>query len=145
MKSNNIIRHAVIAVLLLLGVLWAFSSAAKRDDGYPNTQFITNAQWLKKHLDDSDMVVVDVRDDEHFDGSLIPGAVRMPWSLFRHNDIGNNLASTFVGVREAQRILGQHGITPQDTIVLYDSVARDGEQQPHMCSGYSMSLVMRRR
>lgn len=126
MKGNKTLRHAVIAVLLLLGVLWAFSSAAEKEKGYPNSQFITSAQWLKTHLGDTDIVVVDVRSDDHFDGSLIPKAVRMPWSLFRFNDIGSNLASTFVGVREAQRILGKHGITAQDTVVLYDSVARDG-------------------
>lgn len=126
MKGNKIQRHVVIAVLLLLGVLWAFSSAAVKDGGYPNGKFITSGQWLKEHLNDTNVVVVDVRSDDHFDGSLIPGAVRMPWSLFRFNDIGENLASTFVGVREAQQILGNHGITAQDTVVLYDSVARDG-------------------
>lgn len=126
MKGNNILRHSVIAVLLLLGVLWAFSSAAEKEGEYPNNQFITSAQWLKTHMADTDLVVVDVRSDDHFDGSLIPEAVRMPWSVFRRNDIGNNVASTFVGVQEAQNILGKHGITAQDTVILYDSVARDG-------------------
>jgi len=31
-----------------------------------------------------------------------------------------------VGLSAAQDILGRHGITPQDTLVLYDSVERDG-------------------
>lgn len=126
MKNNTILRHIVIATILSLGVLWSFSSAAEKEVGYPNGQFIASAQWLKSHNEDNDLVVVDVRTDDHFDGSLIPGAVRMPWSLFRHNDIGENLAETFVGVQAAQKILGDHGITPRDTVVLYDSVARDG-------------------
>jgi thiosulfate/3-mercaptopyruvate sulfurtransferase len=126
MKNTKVFRHIVIATLLSLGVLWSFSSAAEKEGGYPNDQFIASAQWLKKNGDDKNVVVVDVRSDDHFDGSLIPGAVHMPWSLFRHNDIGENLAETFVGIQEAQKILGDHGITPRDTVVLYDSVARDG-------------------
>lgn len=126
MKNNTILRHIVIATILSLGVLWSFSSAAEKEAGYPNDQFITTAQWLKTHKGDKNLVVVDVRTDDHFDGSLIPDAVRMPWSLFRYNDIGENLAETFVGVQKAQKILGDHGITPRDTVVLYDSVARDG-------------------
>lgn len=126
MKNNTIVRHIVIATFLSLGVLWSFNSAAEKEVGYPNDQFITTAQWLKTNKDNKNVVVVDVRTDDHFDGSLIPGAVRMPWSLFRYNDIGENLAETFVGVQRAQKILGDHGITPRDTVVLYDSVARDG-------------------
>lgn len=126
MKNNKVLRHIVIAVILSLGVVWSFSSAAEKEVGYPNDQFIASAQWLKTHMEDKDVVIVDVRTDEYFDGGLIPGAVRMPWSLFRYNDISKNLAETFVGVQAAQKILGDHGITPRDTVVLYDSVARDG-------------------
>lgn len=50
----------------------------------------------------------------------------MVWSQFRYNDVGHDLASTLVGVRQAQDILGRHGITRKDTVVLYDSVKRDG-------------------
>ncbi len=126
MKNNKFLRHIVIAIILSLGVVWSFSSAAEKKVGYPNDQFIASAQWLKTHKEDKDVVVVDVRAGEHFDGSLIPGSVHMPWSLFRYNDVGKNLAVTFVGVQAAQKILGGHGITPRDTVVLYDSVAEDG-------------------
>lgn len=98
MKNNNMLRHIVIATFLSLGVLWSFSSAAEKEAGYLNDQFVTTAQWLKTHKDDKNVVVVNERTDDHFDGSLIHGAVHMPWSLFRHNDIGENLAETFVGV-----------------------------------------------
>jgi thiosulfate/3-mercaptopyruvate sulfurtransferase len=72
------------------------------------------------------VIVVDVRTDKYFSGGMIPGAIRLPWSFFRTNDAGANLASTFVGLSKAQDILGDHGITPDDTLVLYDSVERDG-------------------
>ncbi|MCF8024951.1 MAG: sulfurtransferase [Desulfobacteraceae bacterium] len=124
--KNRLIRYSVIALVLFLGILWSFGSAEQRETGYPNANLITNAQWLKNHLNEKDLVVVDVRTDKYYHGSVIPGAVRMPWSQFQFNDVAADLASTFVGVREAQDILGRHGITRDDTVVLYDSVERDG-------------------
>jgi thiosulfate/3-mercaptopyruvate sulfurtransferase len=119
-------RIIIIGVVLFSGVVWALSSAAQKQSAYPNADFISSAQWLKAHINDKNLVVADVRTDEYFEGGLIPGAVRLVWSDFRHNDVGRNLASTFVGVRQAQDILGRHGITRNDTVVLYDSVERDG-------------------
>jgi thiosulfate/3-mercaptopyruvate sulfurtransferase len=55
------------------------------------------------------MLIVDVRTDDHFDGRLIPGTIRLPWSTFRYNDTAANEGSLFVGVARAQEILGRHG------------------------------------
>ncbi len=126
MKNGSVLRYIIIAVVLFLGVMWSLGSAAQEETAYPNADFIADAQWLKTHLNDEGLVIADVRTDDHFDGSLIPGAARMIWSDFRFNDLGVNLASTFVGVKEAQNILGRHGVTRDDTVVLYDSVERDG-------------------
>lgn len=123
--KNHLIRHIVIALVLFLGVLWSLGAAGQKS-GYPNADLIADAQWLKDHSGDKDLVIVDVRTDKYYDGSVIPGAVRMPWDQFQFNDVAADLASTFVGVREAQDILGRHGITRNDTVVLYDSVKRDG-------------------
>lgn len=126
MKDRLLFRYIIIAAVLFLGVLWTLGSAAQQQAGYPNDQFITDAGWIKDHMNDKDLVIVDVRNDEYFDNQLIPGAIRMPWSEFRFNDIGKNLASVFKGVQAANEILGSHGIAPTDTVVLYDSVERDG-------------------
>ena len=126
MKEKRILRNIIVAMLLFLCVLWSFNSAAQKGTDYPNANFITDAHWLKTHQKDNNLVIADVRSDKHFDGSLIPGAIRLDWSEFRYNDTGHNLAETFVGIKKAQEILGRHGITREDTIVLYDSVERDG-------------------
>lgn len=126
MKSGSVMRSVIIGVVLFSGVVWAFGSAGRKQSAYPNADFISSAQWLKAHLNDKDLVIADVRTDEYFEGGLIPGAVRLVWSEFRHNDVGRSVASTFVGVKPAQDILGRHGITRNDTVVLYDSVERDG-------------------
>jgi thiosulfate/3-mercaptopyruvate sulfurtransferase len=125
-KDRSILKSVIIGVVLFSGVLWALSSAAQKRSAYPNANFMANAQWLKAHLNDTDLVVADVRTDEYFGGGVIPGAVRLVWSDFRHNDVGRSVASTFVGVKQAQDVLGRSGITRHDTVILYDSVERDG-------------------
>ena len=127
-NHKHTLRHFILATLLLLAVAWSLASAAPegRHAAYPNRHLLASPQWLQQHAGDKDVIVVDVRTDAHFDGRLIPGAVRLPWSAFRYNDTARNESSLFVGVDRAQEILGRHGIGRTHTIVLYDAVARDG-------------------
>ena len=120
-------RYVILALVLLLAMTWALASA-EQVPPYPNSDIVAGVSWLARRLDssDHDLTVVDVRSDDYFDGRLIPGALRLPWHLFRHNDLGKNTASRFIGIQAAQEVLGQHGIGRTDNIVLYDSVERDG-------------------
>jgi thiosulfate/3-mercaptopyruvate sulfurtransferase len=77
-------------------------------------------------MEDKGLVVVDVRDDKHFDNTVIPGAIRLPWSNFRRMDRSLGVADEFVGLAQAQQVLGEHGITRASRVILYDSIARDG-------------------
>lgn len=127
MKNGKTIRYVVIAVVLLLGIYWSAASARSSDSqGYPNADYLASAEWLQSHKDDPSLVIVDVRIDKYFDGKLIPGALRMPWRQFRYNDAAANVGGRFVGIERAQQLLGEHGIARNDTVVLYDSVERDG-------------------
>lgn len=126
MQKPSLVRLASIALVLLLGVWWALASAATEGKSYPNGRYLMSAAELMQRKQQEPLVIVDVRTDEHFDGKLIPGAIRLPWSKFRRNDPAKNMGGLFVGPAEAQRILGQHGLFRNDMIVLYDSVARDG-------------------
>jgi thiosulfate/3-mercaptopyruvate sulfurtransferase len=128
MAYDRPIRYLVIAALLLLGVSWSVASGIKDSSatGYPNARFMATAQWLKSHMNDARIVIVDVRTDKYFNSKLIPDAVRMPWNRFRYDNRAANMAGVFVGIERAQEILGAHGIARNDTVVLYDSVERDG-------------------
>jgi len=127
MKCGKAIRYVVIAVVLVLGIYWSAASATSSgSQGYPNAEYLASAEWLRSHRDDASLVIVDVRIDKYFDGKLIPRAVRMPWRQFRYNDSASNVGGLFVGVERAQQLLGEHGIARNDTVVLYDSVERDG-------------------
>lgn len=119
------IKRTVIAGLLILAGMWSLS-AASSVAAFPNSDFLTTTAWVAAHKGDVDVVVVDVREDKYWDGRVIPDAVRMPWRTFRKNDLLYGLGGVFVGLDEAQKILGEHGISRSDTVVLYDSVERDG-------------------
>ncbi|MBF0258808.1 MAG: sulfurtransferase, partial [Desulfamplus sp.] len=125
MKNNKLIRYVAIAAVLMLGVYWSAASAIS-DEDYPNAGFLANGEWLKAHQSDASLVIVDVRADKDFAGALIPGAIRMSWELFQQDDTANNMGEVFVGIARAQQLLGEHGIARNDTVVLYDSVKRDG-------------------
>ncbi|PLX46521.1 MAG: sulfurtransferase [Deltaproteobacteria bacterium] len=126
MSSPRSSRFVVIAIILLIGTFWAFSSATgKANGGYP-ADILIDGTWLKAHKDDPGTVVVDVRQDKYLDGRFIPGAVRLPYSEFQVDDNANGVGSVFVGASIAQEILGKAGISREDTVILYDSVKRDG-------------------
>jgi len=127
MKIGRTARYAVIAAVLLLAAYWAVDSArSETPSDYPRSELLATARWLKNHHNDPTLAIVDVRTDEHFDGRLIPGAIRLPWARFRTTDRARGIGGQFVGLDRAQEILGAHGIAPGDTLVLYDSVERDG-------------------
>ena len=128
MKSGIRIRYVAIVAVLLLGLYWSVASATGDGAGkdYPNAGFLATGGWLKAHQGDASLVIVDVRADKDVAGKLIPGAIRMSWELFQQDDTANNMGEVFVGIARAQQLLGEHGIARNDTVVLYDSVQRDG-------------------
>ncbi|MDF1555190.1 MAG: rhodanese-like domain-containing protein [Deferrisomatales bacterium] len=126
MGPNRTVRFIVIALVLLAGAAWSLASARDATPPHPGSRFLATGAWLQPHLDDAGLVVVDVRDDKDFDGRAIPGALRMPWSSFRYDDPARGIGDRFVGEVRAQEILGNHGIARNDTVVLYDSVKKDG-------------------
>ena len=128
MKNGKLMRYVAIASVLLIGVYWSAASAVGSKTGkeYPNAGFLATGEWLKSHKKDAALVIVDVRMDKDIEGKLIPDAVRMPWQQFQYDEAAGNLGALFVGIERAQQLLGEHGIARNDTVVLYDSVRRDG-------------------
>jgi thiosulfate/3-mercaptopyruvate sulfurtransferase len=130
MPEMRLVRYVLIFLVLCLGVVWSLISVepieAQPSKAYPNAEFLCTGDWLRQNMQDKGLVVVDVREDKHFDNTLIPGAIRLPWSNFRRTDRALGISDEFVGLDRAQEILGKHGITRASTVVLYDSIDRDG-------------------
>jgi thiosulfate/3-mercaptopyruvate sulfurtransferase len=75
--------------------------------------FVT-ATWLNEHLDDGDVVIVDVRQPFFYAQAHIPGAVSLPLVLLLSGTAGVPNAETLAGQ------LGRAGITRESHVVAYD-------------------------
>ena len=99
----------------LLGVLAACAVPAPRspaaaDQGRaPNAQLLVNAAWLKAHLGDPGLRVVDLRAPGAYAGGHVPGAINL-----RVEEMGGT------AVRALEDRLGRAGIAADHTVVLYD-------------------------
>jgi thiosulfate/3-mercaptopyruvate sulfurtransferase len=83
--------------------------------------FLVDADWLTEHIDDDDLVVLEVRYHPHryFTVGHIPGAVQVQ----RFKDLGDNGADPLMRFpsREAfQATLRGWGVNDDSTLVLYD-------------------------
>jgi thiosulfate/3-mercaptopyruvate sulfurtransferase len=101
-------------VALALGLLAPGHVLAKPD-------FLVDADWLAEHIDDEDLVVLEVRYHPHryFTVGHIPGAVQVQ----RFKDLGDNAADPLMRFpsRDAfQATLRGWGVDDDSTLVLYD-------------------------
>jgi len=80
---------------------------------------IVSPDWLAAHLDDPTVHVVDVRDAWEYDGiGHLPGAVNIPFDSYRNDsDVDRG---TLPGAEAFADLLGDAGISEDDTIVAYD-------------------------
>ena len=83
---------------------------------YANAEVLVDLEWLTAHLDDDDVVVVEVDEDTSaYDKGHIPGAVAINWQTELH-DRGRR---EFVSSEGLAELLGAKGISADHTIVLY--------------------------
>ncbi|ELY78867.1 sulfurtransferase [Natrinema gari] len=80
---------------------------------------VVSPDWLASHLDDPAVRIVDVRDAWEFDGiGHLPGAVNVPFDSYRdESDVDRG---TLPGADAFADLLGNAGLSPDDTIVAYD-------------------------
>ncbi|PCR92283.1 sulfurtransferase [Natrinema ejinorense] len=80
---------------------------------------VVSPDWLASRLDDPTVRIVDVRDAWEFDGiGHLPGAVNVPFDSYRdESDVDRG---TLPGAEAFAELLGDAGISPDDTIVVYD-------------------------
>jgi thiosulfate/3-mercaptopyruvate sulfurtransferase len=123
MKNRN---RILAAAFILLAVMILPAAAANAEQSYPNADLLASPHWLKQHLEDENLVIVDVRDGEKIESGYVGGAVHLPWKSFRTINRLQDVPGVFNGVPAAEKALGRAGIEPDDTIVLYASTAKNG-------------------
>lgn len=92
-------------------------------NGYPNGDLLVDADWLEQHLTDPDLRILDVRASDPrlpigYRMGHIPGAI----SLDATSDffIMTNGSSRLKPADEIARVLGEHGISNDARLVIYD-------------------------
>jgi thiosulfate/3-mercaptopyruvate sulfurtransferase len=79
-------------------------------------EVLVDADWAESHLDDPEVVFVEVDEDvSAYDSGHIPGAVRLDWKT----ELQDQVVRDFVDKESFERLLSAKGISNDDTVVLY--------------------------
>jgi thiosulfate/3-mercaptopyruvate sulfurtransferase len=77
---------------------------------------LVTAEWAEENLNTSGVVFVEVDEDtEAYDGGHIEGAVKLDWKT----ELQDQVRRDFVNKEQFEALLGQKGISTDDTVVLY--------------------------
>jgi thiosulfate/3-mercaptopyruvate sulfurtransferase len=96
----------------------AANSTSATPATYPNSGLLVSDVWLKAHLTDSNLTIIDTRPDASYAGGHIQGAINLgPGLLDTTNAAGDNTA--LKSAPELATIFGQNGVSSSSTIVIY--------------------------
>ncbi len=85
-------------------------------DGYAHPEVLVSTDWVKEHLGDPEVKVVEIDvDTQAYAAGHIPGAVGWNWQTQLQNQVRRDILSR----AEFERLAGASGISPADTVVLY--------------------------
>jgi thiosulfate/3-mercaptopyruvate sulfurtransferase len=126
-KSSLIILLVVLAMMLsacqdsnsALPNATPTSPVTLVDQEYPNDDLLVSAVWLAGNLENPNLHIIDLRNENEYNASHIPGAVNVPVEsiVTTVNDIPFMLDEPTV-----RAIVMQSGLTPDLTAVLYDNL-----------------------
>ena len=83
---------------------------------YSNRDVLVETDWLGDRLDDASLAIVEVAEDTTaYDKGHIPGAIAINWET----DLQALPRREFVSREHLAQVLGEKGISSDQTIVLY--------------------------
>jgi thiosulfate/3-mercaptopyruvate sulfurtransferase len=82
--------------------------------GYAHPDVLVSTDWVKENLDKVKLIEVDV-DTKAYEAGHIEGAVGFNWQTQLQDQITRDIVSK----GQFEELLGSHGISNQDTVVLY--------------------------
>jgi len=101
-------KHLLTLLLLMPSLAWA------------QLPVFVSTQWLQDHLDDEHLYIADLSDGLQYMRFHIPGAHKVNYSWLLKPQNGLQLSG---GPAYMQKVLSELGITPQDTVIIYDDTA----------------------
>jgi thiosulfate/3-mercaptopyruvate sulfurtransferase len=83
---------------------------------YANPDVLVETEWLEQHLGEANLAVVEVDEDTTaYEKGHIPGAIAINWATELHDHPRRD----FVSGEQLARLLGERGVSSDDTIILY--------------------------
>jgi thiosulfate/3-mercaptopyruvate sulfurtransferase len=77
---------------------------------------LVSADWAEQNLSTPGVVFIEVDEDTSaYDGGHIAGAVKLDWK----SDLQDQVRRDFISKEQFEKLLGQRGISNDDTVVLY--------------------------
>ncbi len=111
LNRNRIPGIGVLFFLVCLLHLWADAASL------PRSQWLVEVSWLKEHLQDSSVIVADVRSEHHYLQGHIPGAIWMDISGINARTSDSALTQLHKELAEKFMTLG---IAGAEQVVFYD-------------------------
>ena len=85
---------------------------------YANPEVLVETDWLEKHVNDTGLAILEVDEDtDAYEKGHIPNAVAIDWETELH-DLPRR---EFVSSEQLAKLLGEKGISSDDTIVIYSA------------------------
>jgi thiosulfate/3-mercaptopyruvate sulfurtransferase len=83
---------------------------------YANPEVLVSTDWVKEHLGDPNVKLVEIDvDTQAYGAGHVPGAVAFDWTT----QLQDQLRRDIVSKEEFERLMGEAGISPDDTVVVY--------------------------
>lgn len=129
MKTKNKWLLLLPLAALVLGLVAACGKAAPitstapaGNEGYANPELLASTEWLSQHLNDANLVVVDVRKAADYQSGHIKGAVNIEASNFKSAlyDQGDPVKWRVLTEDQAEKLFGSLGIDNDTTVVAVD-------------------------
>ncbi|HUF77966.1 MAG TPA: sulfurtransferase [Thermoanaerobaculia bacterium] len=83
---------------------------------YAHPEVLVSTDWVKEHLDDPKVKLIEIDvDTQAYAAGHVPGAVGWNWQTQLQDAVRRDILSR----EELERLLGEAGVSPEDTVVLY--------------------------
>ncbi|MFX1518327.1 MAG: sulfurtransferase [Promethearchaeota archaeon] len=109
-----ILAIAVAAIITTISVISFFPPSSTQ---YANGNLLVETNWLKDHVDDSEIRIIDVRSYAKYLESHVPNAVHLDIETLQTKSNG---ISQVISQDQLNEVLTELGITKETIIVLYD-------------------------
>ena len=81
---------------------------------------LVDTQWLKSHINDPDIVLIDMSDETQYQRFHIQNAIQLPYHVL--NRRLKNRVSLSIGSKNIIKLLGLLGVTSSSHVVIYDDI-----------------------